>query len=125
MIRSGNRRLMCAAIAVASYLAAIDTVSSHAFPVRATPGAGAVLRVAPTSIVITFDDLLEPIFSTLRIEDTNGKEIAKAAAAPDRSDASVLELKLPALSPGSYHVWWSVVARDGHRTVGDYTFTLQ
>jgi hypothetical protein len=34
-------------------------------------------------------------------------------------------VSLPSLSPGTYRVIWSVVARDGHRTEGDYTFTIK
>ncbi len=41
------------------------------------------------------------------------------------SDAMLLEVSLPPLSPGIYRVIWNVVARDGHRTEGDYTFTIQ
>jgi methionine-rich copper-binding protein CopC len=37
----------------------------------------------------------------------------------------LLEVSLPSLPTGNYHVFWSVVARDGHRTEGDYTFTIK
>ncbi len=122
----GIRRFAaCAAIAIAGCLAGSDPARGHAFPVHATPGAGAVLGAAPPSVSITFDDMLEPIFSSVRVEDANGREVAKAPAAADRPDAAVLEVKLPSLGPGVYHVWWSAVARDGHRTVGDYTFTVK
>ncbi len=122
----GNRRRgCCSAIVFAASLVFGDIAWGHVFPVHATPGAGAVLHEVPANVVITFDGLLEPIFSTLRVEDANGHEVAKAAAAADRPDATVLEVKLPALSPGVYHVYWSVVARDGHHTMGDYKFTLQ
>jgi len=125
-MKFGIRRiLICGAIAIASCLIGSGAARSHAFPVRASPGAGAVVHVAPANVAITFDDLLEPLFSTVRVEDANGQEVAKAAAAADRPDATVLEVKLPSLGPGVYHVWWSAVARDGHRTIGDYTFTVQ
>ena len=118
-------RRLCGVLIVLCCLAASVPAASHALPVRASPGAGATLTAAPAKISITFDDLLEPVFSTLRIEDAQGKEVAKGAALPDRPDAAVLELALPVLAPGTYHVFWSVVARDGHRTIGDYKFTVQ
>ena len=37
----------------------------------------------------------------------------------------LLEADLKPLDPGKYHVFWSVVSRDGHRTEGDYTFRVK
>jgi methionine-rich copper-binding protein CopC len=106
-------------------LAPFATAWSHAFPDHESPGAGAQLATPPASVRIRFNGDIEPVFSTLRVTDTHGRQIAKAAAAKKRSDPKLLEVKLPKLAPGSYHVWWSVVARDGHHTEGDYTFTVQ
>jgi len=125
MICRTHARRLCGALLVVCCIGASVPAASHALPVRASPGAGATLTASPAKISITFDDLLEPVFSTLRVEDAQGKEVAKGAAAPNRPDAAVLEIALPALSPGTYHVFWSVVARDGHRTIGDYKFTVQ
>jgi methionine-rich copper-binding protein CopC len=41
------------------------------------------------------------------------------------SDSTILEVSLPPLPPGTYRVFWSVVARDGHRTEGDFPFTIE
>jgi hypothetical protein len=41
------------------------------------------------------------------------------------SDSTILEVSLPPLPPGNYRVFWSVVARDGHRTEGDFPFTIE
>jgi methionine-rich copper-binding protein CopC len=50
----------------------------------------------------------------------------------DRGDSHVdprnrrlLQVGLPALTAGVYTVTWSVLAVDGHRTQGDYRFTLK
>lgn len=37
---------------------------------------------------------------------------------------TLLPAPAPALKPGTYHVERTAVARDGHRTVGDYDFTV-
>jgi methionine-rich copper-binding protein CopC len=112
-------------IAAGLSLAPFGTAWSHAFPDHESPGAGAQLTTAPTSVRIWFNGDLEPVFSTLRVTDEHGRQIAKAAAAKNRTDPKLLEVKLAKLAPGSYHVWWSVIARDGHHTEGDYTFTVQ
>lgn len=41
------------------------------------------------------------------------------------STMTLLEVSVPKLSPGAYRVIWNVVARDGHRTTGDYTFVIK
>jgi len=43
----------------------------------------------------------------------------------DAKDSTLLEVSLPALPPGRYHVLWSVVARDGHRTEGRFPFRIK
>ena len=98
---------------------------SHAFPDHQIPGAGVVLSVPPKAVQIWFDGNLEPVFSTITVEDAAGRVIAKGAVAPNQTDQTLLQTPVPRLDPGTYHVEWSVVARDGHRTEGRYTFIVQ
>jgi methionine-rich copper-binding protein CopC len=43
----------------------------------------------------------------------------------DPKDPTLLEVSVPPLPPGRYHVFWSVIARDGHRTEGDFPFRIK
>lgn len=97
----------------------------HAFPEHQIPGAGSVLTTPPKMIKIWFDGDLEPIFSTIKVKDSEDNVVAKAAVAPGQSDPKLLQVSLPRLGQGSYHVIWSVVGRDGHRTEGDFTFSMK
>jgi methionine-rich copper-binding protein CopC len=98
---------------------------AHAFPDHAVPGAGATLKQAPAAVTIHFDSELEPLFSTLVVKDEQGVRVSQGKGQVDAHDPKTLSAKLTTQRKGSYHVYWSVVARDGHRTVGDYTFTVQ
>lgn len=98
---------------------------SHAFPDHQSPGAGVVLSVPPKVVQIWFDGALEPVFSTITVEDAGGRVIAKGAVASNQPDPTLLQTPVPELGRGTYHVEWSVVARDGHRTEGRYTFIVQ
>ena len=40
-------------------------------------------------------------------------------------DNTLLEVSLPSLPPGRYQVFWSVIARDGHRTEGHFPFRIK
>jgi methionine-rich copper-binding protein CopC len=104
----------------------LEAAWGHVFPEHAEPQVGATVTVSPTSVRIWFDGALEPAFSTLRVQDTtSGQQVDKGDVHVDPSDATLLEVSLHPLSPGTYRVIWSVVARDGHRTEGDYTFTIK
>lgn len=96
----------------------------HAFLDHTEPGVGADVTTPPEKIVLYFDSELEPAFSTVRVEDANGQEI-KTDGQNDAADAKQLSITLSPLSAGTYRVLWRVVARDGHRTEGDYTFKIR
>ena len=103
----------------------LQTAWGHAFPQRADPPVGATVAVAPALVRIWFDVALEPAFSSLRIQTARGQRVDHEDGQVDPRDATLLTVRLPPLAPGTYRVLWSVVARDGHRTEGDYTFTVQ
>ena len=97
---------------------------AHAFPVKNIPGAGAELAQSPGTVTIRFDDELEPMFSKLIVKNASGKQVSKGDGSVSKTNTKKLSTKLSSLSPGKYHVFWSVVSRDGHRTHGDYTFSI-
>jgi methionine-rich copper-binding protein CopC len=104
----------------------LQTAWGHAFPQRADPPAGAAVAVAPTLVRIWFDAALEPaLLGRLRLQTARGQPIDHGEGQVDARDATLLTVHLPLLAPGTYRVLWSVVARDGHRTEGTYTFTIQ
>ncbi len=114
-----------AAIFVVMLAAPAGAARAHAFPEHQVPGAGANLDRSPKSVTIRFDRVVEPAFSSLRVEDAAGKHVDMndSHAISGRSDT--LEVTLGPLTSGQYHVFWTAVARDGHRTHGDYTFTVR
>ncbi len=110
--------------AIGAVAAGSDPAVAHAFPDRAEPGAGAKLRVAPTQVRIWFDGNIEPAFSRLRVTSQGGQGVDRGDGHVDPQNHRLLTVTLPLLPPGPYRVLWSVLAVDGHRTEGDYTFTI-
>jgi len=96
----------------------------HAFPDHSEPRVGATVASAP-NVRIWFDGALEPAFSSLKVQNASGQRVDKGDSRVNPSDATILEVSLSALSSGVYRVIWSVVARDGHKTEGDFTFTVK
>lgn len=97
----------------------------HAFPHHADPKVGSTISDAPSQVRIWFDGDLEPAFSKIVVKDASGKQVDKGDCRVDGSDPKLLQVSCPGLGPGTYKVIWDVVARDGHRTNGDYTFTVK
>jgi methionine-rich copper-binding protein CopC len=104
---------------------AAGTVWAHVFPDRSEPRVGATLEAAPRGVRIWFDGAIEPAFSTIRVESAEKRRVDKGDGRVDPADATLLEVSLPPLPAGRYRVFWSVVARDGHRTEGDFPFWIK
>jgi methionine-rich copper-binding protein CopC len=95
----------------------------HAFPSGEEPKVGSTVNTAPAKVVIKFDSPIEQLFAKLAVTDDSGHDVT--AGPPTRSDNQrELSVVLKPLSPGDYHVKWSVAAEDGHRTEGSYLFTV-
>jgi methionine-rich copper-binding protein CopC len=97
----------------------------HAFPDHAEPKVGSTVSGAPRQVRIWFDGDLEPVFSTIVVHDANGGRVDSGDGRVDPADPTLLEVSLPSLRPGTYRVLWNVAARDGHRTQGEFTFTIK
>jgi len=96
----------------------------HAFPDHSVPRVGHTVD-APPAVRIWFDGTIEPVFSTVHVEDADKRRVDKNDARVSANDGTLLEVSLPPLAPGRYQVFWSVVARDGHRTEGSFAFRVK
>ena len=125
-----SRRARAHAAALGSALAAAllalpGAIWAHAFPDHSEPRVGHTVDAPPPAVRIWFDGAIEPVFSTLRVEDERKQRVDRGDARVDPRDSTALEVSLPPLPSGRYRVFWSVVARDGHRTEGDYSFRVK
>jgi methionine-rich copper-binding protein CopC len=109
----------------AALLAAPGSGWAHAFPDHSEPRVGHTLDASPPAVRIWFDGAIEPVFSTIRVESADKQRVDKGDGRVDAKDPTLLEVSLPALPSGRYHVFWSVIARDGHRTEGDFPFRIK
>jgi methionine-rich copper-binding protein CopC len=106
-------------------LAVSGTAFGHAFLDHAAPAVGSAVHAPPAQVKLWFTQRLEPAFSTLRVQDADGKKVDKGDAQVDRADATLLEVSLPQLAPGTYRVTWRVLSVDTHVTEGDFTFDVK
>lgn len=96
--------------------------AAHSTLQQSTPRAGESLRQGPAVAALYFDSELESVFSKMTVTDEQGAQVSVGEARANRKSLSV---RLGAVARGTYRVRWDVVARDGHRSKGDYIFTVK
>ena len=61
----------------------------------------------------------------LVVGDGAGQRVDRGDSRVDPQNRRLPQVGLPPLAPGRYTVTWNVLAVDGHRTRGDYVFTVK
>jgi copper resistance protein C len=112
-------------LAAAVLLLAPAWAAAHAFPDHSEPRVGHTVDASPPAVRIWFDGQIEPVFSKLRVEDADRRQVDKGDSRVDPADGTLLQVGLPPLPSGRYKVYWTVIARDGHRTEGDFSFRVK
>ncbi len=97
---------------------------AHSFLVDATPSSKDHVDALPKTIKLKFGAGVEPAYSTLSIETSDGKVLAKGAVGKPETPRE-LTLDAPTdLAPGRYVVRYRVLSQDGHIVEGNYEFFL-
>jgi len=96
---------------------------AHAFLLSAIPRVGSVIPTAPTEVVLTFTQGIEPDFSKIEVQDATGASVT-AGPPHTEGDPAIFAVPLKKLSPGAYKVIWQVTSVDTHKTQGKFTFSV-
>jgi copper resistance protein C len=107
-----------------AFIGTAQLAFAHALPKVQSPGPGATVN-APHEVAIDFGEALEPTFSKLIVTDAHGTQVNTEKSTVDAHDRKHMRVALGALQPGVYKVQWTAVAADGHRTQGQYNFTVK
>ena len=99
---------------------------AHAHLQQPLPAAGSEVDASPQALTLSFSEGIETQCSGVTL--TGPQQKAIPLGKPVRSDNNKAQLTVPveqALTPGAYTVDWHVVSVDGHKTKGQYTFTVK
>ncbi|ARN82783.1 copper resistance CopC family protein [Methylocystis bryophila] len=97
---------------------------AHSFLVDANPSSKDHVEAMPKAVKLKFGAGVEPAYSTLSIETSDGKVLAKGAVGKPETPRE-LTLDAPAdLAPGRYVIRYRVLSQDGHIVEGNYEFFL-
>ncbi|MFH5254909.1 copper homeostasis periplasmic binding protein CopC [Burkholderia semiarida] len=111
--------------AAALFAVAPGAASAHGKLESAVPAAGGTVDTAPDTVRLTFNEDLEPAFSSVKVSDANGNAATQDKAKVDASNPRVMTVAIPKLAAGAYTVQWAAMTADAHRTKGSYTFRVK
>jgi methionine-rich copper-binding protein CopC len=109
---------------VAALLLSPAPALAHAMLDRAMPPVGSSQAAAPSEMVLSFTEELEPAFSTIEVRNESGAVVSSGKAQVDAKRRTQMRVPLKSLPPGTYKVIWRVLSVDTHRTQGDFTFRV-
>ncbi|MBZ6949742.1 CopC domain-containing protein YobA [Klebsiella grimontii] len=118
-------RALCLSLFLAGCLTSAGAFA-HAHLQQPLPAAGSEVDASPQALTLSFSEGIETQFSGVTL--TGPQQKAIPLGKPVRSDNNKAQLTVPveqALTPGAYTVDWHVVSVDGHKTKGQYTFTVK
>ncbi|VWD44643.1 copper resistance protein C [Burkholderia lata] len=118
-------RLAAIAATGAILVAAPVAASAHGKLESAAPATGSTVDTVPDTLRLTFNEDLEPAFSSVKVSDANGNAVTQENAKVDAANPRVMTLAMPKLAPGAYTVQWAAMTADAHRTKGTYTFRVK
>ena len=83
------------------------------------------MGAAPRELDLTFSEELDLKFTGVKVTGPDNQEI-KTDNAVLADGGKTFEISLPAgLAAGIYKVEWHALSRDGHKTHGEYKFTVK
>jgi len=79
---------------------------------------------APKQLSLSFSEGVEASLSQVQLQRLEGQASTAITTGKVISGGDERTLEVP-LEAGRYQVKWRVLAKDGHKTQGDYRFTVQ
>ncbi|WP_333494716.1 CopC domain-containing protein YobA [Kluyvera sp. CHPC 1.251] len=101
-------------------------VFAHAHLQQQTPAANSEVSPAPQTLTLNFSEGIEPGFSGVTLTGPEKRIIPVGKAVRNEKDNTQLVIPLnETLGDGLYTVEWHVVSVDGHKTKGQYQFSVK
>ncbi|PIJ51714.1 hypothetical protein BL250_04295 [Erwinia sp. OLTSP20] len=120
------RKTLIAISAVLAFAASVQQAQAHAHLKTSEPAAKEEVTASPKQLTLTFSEGLEPAFSEATLKDSQGALVPTGKSLVSKSNGKQLVVPLTApLAAGAYQVNWHVLSTDGHKTKGEYSFTVK
>lgn len=117
---------LCSALVLVGGILTAPAVFAHAHLKHQYPAADANVDAAPQALTLNFSEGIEPKFSGVKITGAKQQDVKTGPVKRNENDKAQLIVPLEqALTPGEYTVDWHVVSVDGHKTTGNYHFSVR
>lgn len=115
-------------LALAAALAAVSdgpAAQAHAVLRSGDPAPASVLKTAPKTLRLQFNEAVILKFTGLDVTGPDGRALHAGPLSADRRNKAVVTAPLHgAGAPGVYTVRWTAATADMHKIKGSYTFTV-
>jgi hypothetical protein len=99
--------------------------SAHAYLVRSSPAARAVVARAPERVQLWFNERLEPAYSRVSVWSQHGQRVDAGDVQVTPVEPTRLSVGVPPLAAGGYTVKYRVLSVDGHVVEAEFVFTVR
>jgi methionine-rich copper-binding protein CopC len=98
---------------------------AHARLITAAPKVGST-GPAPKELTLNYSESLVPAECSVKVTGPGGAAVATGPLALDAKSKRVMHVPLTGkLAAGAYRVSWTMKTEDGHKTDGDFAFTVK
>lgn len=123
LAQRGMMGLVVAFGALLALVAGVATAQAHAAYKSSNPAANSVLKVAPTTVSITFVQRVSPQGLSIVVYDKTGKVVSTSQAQISASDPYTASVTMAGDGSDIYRVDWNnVSAEDNDPTLGAFVF---
>ena len=121
--------LLAGVVALIAVVNSPASASAHAEPTTSTPSPDVVLTAAPTSVTISFSQVVNPNGSDIVVYDSTGAKVTTAAATLVNGDLQKMSAPLQIQGQGDdaaefLVVWHTSSVDDGETAIGAFSFTV-
>jgi copper resistance protein C len=99
-----------------------QVAEAHATLIGSSPESGSTLGIAPSEIVLEFDEKVQTNFAVVNVTGPGGSVVSTGSVSV--TDSKVIAAVQPPTKAGVYTVSWRVVSDDGHPVEGQFTYAL-
>jgi copper resistance protein C len=114
-----------AALTMGLLLLVPAVASAHAVLVKSAPASRAVLMLPPSHVELTFNERLEPAYSTVSVWAAGDQRVDDGKIAITADNPRRVSVGVPSLKQGSYTVKYRVLSVDGHLVEGTFPFEIR
>jgi methionine-rich copper-binding protein CopC len=112
-------------LALAAFATAISPLASaNASLVDSFPARGQTLAGSPAEIHLSFNGAVDARRCRIKLASDAGKHFDADRPSADKTRPNTIVASVPVLKPGTYSARWTAIGSDGHKSHGDFSFTV-